>query len=157
MSAQHTQGQLLAVHEVLLLDDGSGEFLAVANLVGCDNAEPNARRLVACWNACEGIPTEELERAIYLNTASYAMRMNAEAQRDHFEALAKDNGATIIKTACELGAMTAQRDELLAALRLAVRQNSHDMLMTGEELRQCEAAIAKHQPTTAGEGPATPT
>lgn len=33
--------------------------------------------------------------------------------------------------------------ELLAALRIAVRQNSHDMLMTGEELRQCEAAIAR--------------
>jgi hypothetical protein len=33
--------------------------------------------------------------------------------------------------------------ELLEALRLAVRQNSHDMLMTGEELRKCEAAIAK--------------
>lgn len=33
--------------------------------------------------------------------------------------------------------------ELLAALKMAVRQNSHDMLMTGEELRACEAAIAK--------------
>jgi len=36
-----------------------------------------------------------------------------------------------------------QRDELLAALQLAVKQNSHDMLMTGEELRICESAIAK--------------
>lgn len=33
--------------------------------------------------------------------------------------------------------------ELLKALQLAVRQNSHDMQMTGEELRQCETAIAK--------------
>lgn len=37
----------------------------------------------------------------------------------------------------------AQRDDLLEALKLAVRQNEHDMLMTGEELRQCRAAIAK--------------
>lgn len=29
----------------------------------------------------------------------------------------------------------------LDALKIAVRQNSHDMLMTGEELRKCEAAI----------------
>ena len=36
--------------------------------------------------------------------------------------------------------------ELLAALRLAVRQNSHDMLMTAEELRQCEAALSKAAP-----------
>lgn len=32
--------------------------------------------------------------------------------------------------------------ELIAALRIAVRQNSHDMLMTGEELRLCELALA---------------
>lgn len=37
----------------------------------------------------------------------------------------------------------AAASALLAALRIAVRQNSHDMLMTGEELRACEAAIAK--------------
>jgi hypothetical protein len=37
----------------------------------------------------------------------------------------------------------AANAELLESLRLAVRQNSHDMLMTGEELRKCEAAIAK--------------
>ena len=40
-------------------------------------------------------------------------------------------------------ALIASAPDLLAALALAVRQNSHDMLMTGEELRQCEAAIAK--------------
>lgn len=38
--------------------------------------------------------------------------------------------------------LIAAAPDLLAALALAVRQNSHDMLMTGEELRQCEAAIA---------------
>ena len=32
---------------------------------------------------------------------------------------------------------------LTDALRLAVRQNSHDMLMTGDELRACEAALEK--------------
>ena len=33
--------------------------------------------------------------------------------------------------------------ELVEALNLAVRQNSHDMLMTGDELRTCETALAK--------------
>lgn len=33
--------------------------------------------------------------------------------------------------------------ELLKALQMAVRQNSHDMQMTGEELRLCEKAISK--------------
>ena len=39
--------------------------------------------------------------------------------------------------------LIAAAPDLLEALKLAVRQNSHDMLMTGEELRKCEAAIAK--------------
>ena len=33
--------------------------------------------------------------------------------------------------------------KLERALHLAVQQNSHDMLMTGDELRQCEAALEK--------------
>ncbi len=32
---------------------------------------------------------------------------------------------------------------LTDALRIAVRQNSCDLLMTGDELRQCEAALEK--------------
>lgn len=39
--------------------------------------------------------------------------------------------------------LIAAAPELLAALQIAVRQNSHDMQMTGEELRICAAAIAK--------------
>ena len=39
--------------------------------------------------------------------------------------------------------LIAAAPDLLDALKLAIRQNSCDMLMTGEELRKCEAAIAK--------------
>ena len=39
--------------------------------------------------------------------------------------------------------LIAAAPELLEALKLAVRQSSHDMLMTGEELRKCDAAIDK--------------
>lgn len=41
------------------------------------------------------------------------------------------------------GAVSAIAD----ALRMAIRQNSHDMLMTGEEIRQCEQALAASAPT----------
>lgn len=37
--------------------------------------------------------------------------------------------------------MIERMEKMEAALRIAVRQNSHDMLMTGPELRQCEAAL----------------
>ena len=43
--------------------------------------------------------------------------------------------------------LIAAAPELLEALKFAVRQNSHDMLMTGEELRKCEEAIAKAEGT----------
>jgi hypothetical protein len=39
--------------------------------------------------------------------------------------------------------LIAAAPDLMEALKLAVRQNSHDMVMTGEELRKCEAAINK--------------
>jgi len=39
--------------------------------------------------------------------------------------------------------LIAAAPELLEALKRAVRQNEHDMVMTGEECRQCRAVIAK--------------
>lgn len=39
--------------------------------------------------------------------------------------------------------LIASAPGLYQALALAVRQNSHDMLMTGDELRACESALAK--------------
>lgn len=39
--------------------------------------------------------------------------------------------------------MIDRMDKMEAALRIAVQQNSHDMLMTGSELRQCEAALGE--------------
>jgi hypothetical protein len=47
------------------------------------------------------------------------------------------------KAAAELRRLHALNGELLEALKLAVRQNDYDMLMTGEELRDAAAAIKK--------------
>lgn len=41
-----------------------------------------------------------------------------------------------------------QRDALLEALKVAVKQNDHDMMMTGEELRQARAALATAEENT---------
>ena len=38
-------------------------------------------------------------------------------------------------------AMIERMGKMEAALQIAMRQNSHDMLMTGDELRRCEAAL----------------
>lgn len=46
----------------------------------------------------------------------------------------------------EVRQLSEQAAALRKGLELAIKQNSHDMLMTGEELRQCEAALAAHTP-----------
>lgn len=43
------------------------------------------------------------------------------------------------------GRVAAMRE----ALEMAIKQNSHDMLMTGDEIRKCTAALATNQDTPA--------
>lgn len=53
-----------------------------------------------------------------------------------------------VQAAAHLRALEANRQMLVEALRVAVRQNSHDMLMTGEELRAAEAALEQAKELT---------
>lgn len=74
---QHTVGPLgLAANPMQILDDyngGKGPYRLIAEVsakpcidgagnhtIPREEAEANAHRLVACWNACEGIPTKAL-------------------------------------------------------------------------------------------------
>ena len=73
----------------------------------------NARRLVACWNLLECVPTERIEAST-------------------------DYGSSWGKCGHELAAMTVQRDELLEALKhIAVMTND------GYAERTARAAIAE--------------
>lgn len=47
------------------------------------------------------------------------------------------------KELADIGRLIAAAPDLLKALRMAVRQNEDDMILTGEELRVCYAAIDK--------------
>lgn len=91
MSAAHSPGRLAAFTQYAVpeIRDDSDNTVAVVwyhNLA-------NARRLVACWNACEGLSTEALEidgnLANGWRLASYAMR-DAIAQRDELLAALRD-------------------------------------------------------------------
>lgn len=42
-----------------------------------------------------------------------------------------------------IAAQAERIERLEAALRMAIRQNEHDMLMTGDELREAGAALAE--------------
>lgn len=86
MNAPHTQTKL--AHRFGRIFSVDRENLTIANIARAhdgDYSEANARRLVACWNACEGLSTEALERLGTLDRARVALdvvRVQAIAQRD---------------------------------------------------------------------------
>lgn len=55
----HTKGKLTAKGD--LVCDSSGDGLWDYHEKSQEENEANARRLVACWNACDGMSTELLE------------------------------------------------------------------------------------------------
>lgn len=116
MSAQHTQGQLhIDVHGNII---GGGKLVAFPGGADGQPQQANARRLVACWNTCEGYETEELERIAQSPAGMRAYSVETVA------------------------ALTAQRDELLALL-IRYRNETplgHQPHMVAHEV---DAAIAK--------------
>ena len=126
MTTQHTQGRLIArmpSDELHAIRDIRGRIVAdVGYSETTERDMANARRLVAAWNACEGISTEALE-----TEGSAAM------------------GWT--RTASKLIHATKQRDDLLEALTrciTAIERTDHytdaDRSAAADHAR---AAIAK--------------
>lgn len=80
-----------------------------------DTAIPDARRIVACVNACRGLPTDELEQkglvaavgTQLIETDRQCDELRQERQREH---------ALRVRLTGELEVASQQRDELLAAL-----------------------------------------
>jgi hypothetical protein len=64
MSGQHTQGRI-EVAQILggdwIVQTVERNKFGQAALIAANLTEANARRLTACWNACEGLSTEQLE------------------------------------------------------------------------------------------------
>lgn len=150
MESTHTQGQLVAFDKAGVspshggwnathsesryscsraICDSKGEVVALVvravntSLSGADT-RPNARRLVACWNACEGLDIEFLEK------------------------LAPKRLANQFTTYCEL---VAQRDVLLAALKeieKIVEQNRMPEGIAKAAIAKVEANDTTEQPDT---------
>lgn len=60
---KHTEGALLIrSFQPTVADSADGMFCIFDSRQPGAIGEANARRLVACWNACLSVPTEELER-----------------------------------------------------------------------------------------------
>jgi uncharacterized protein (DUF1810 family) len=126
MSKQHTQGRLHvgemhAGGRIALMS----ERFTIADVLSAFSSgvdEANARRLVACWNACEGIPTDWMEKHAFGSidaTLQSAMSQVADAR--------------------------AQRDQLLAALRNYV--DGCSMSVDASTVARSAIAACQPQPT----------
>lgn len=73
------------------------------------------------------------------------MTININELRQSLGAVRPEEVAELLDRLEAAEKRTAELEERCAvltdSLRLAVRQNSHDMLMTAEELRSCEAIL----------------
>lgn len=112
MSAQHTRG-LLEVHpsamHPAIRSVGYGlekprRICTVGSMNGSSIDDANRRRLVACWNACDGIDTYALE----LMTGDLSIKNQITA-----------TGKARTKPTHRAVEYRRQRDELLAALEVA--------------------------------------
>lgn len=135
MTTQHTQGRLHIVesdeHWGRIngnITSDNGEMLGS---IWCGTSSQNredARRLVACWNACNGLSTEHMEN----------IDMLGETLAGRFEAFRESERELIV-----------QRDELLAALKLLwhwtkVEHEHFEQSMPDDFICDAvEAAIAK--------------
>lgn len=92
-----------------------------------DEWEANARRIVACVNALQGVPTEELEQAAELGILDVSSGNLFSARL----ALAKQcyTLRSALQTQAEEAAkLIGQRDELLEALKLMEAEKSDYMI-----------------------------
>ena len=111
MSTAHTKGRLIVKGRYsVCTEDGETE---VANTrwttLDSSNDEDNARRLVACWNAAEGLSTESIESA---GNAFNGWKLASYAMND----------------------VKAQRDELLKALKMVAKTlDEHEQGLMGNQ------------------------
>ncbi len=96
MSDKHTQGKL-NLHETVIGFTGGGGF----DMRGRDDAAANARRIVACWNAFDKVPTGLVEKlcfgggagATQVKASAYAIEELVAARGLLAEILAADDKA----------------------------------------------------------------
>lgn len=114
MSEQHTPGTLGVTDETLIVTDENDDGLTYVASVYCHvvrgRSEANAKRLVAAWNACQGIDTKDLESG----SVNIIQRLHDQAAKN---VLTQRN--TLLMTLDRLlksdptGAISTASDELL--------------------------------------------
>ena len=146
---KHTHGLIEVTDQRFIrYSDGDRHVIARCTRPNADNLEKTsevARRLVACWNACEGVPTEVLEAQqsgglpwsvadqieqrvqfdAYKEGSEEAFGAVVEQKRKAEECVSRME-STIQSQQGVIVKMRTQRDELLAALEQIAQANHPD-------------------------------
>ena len=144
---KHTPGRLSAFGHILK----QGRFAMAQNVTACgtggnivemnEYAEGNARRLAACWNACEGIGTDTLESALGVT-------------------MVKGGFVGLWMEYCdkktEAADLRAERDELLTQLKACVYGWMHGNDIAGPMLDAKNLLLQYSEDAPAPEEPETP-
>lgn len=144
--SEHTAGKLrferqysngCEIGPYLYADDQWIAYMAGAPYLGFEETVPNARRLVACWNLCDGVPTEQIEAAPDLG------RLLAEREE-------------MFHGAPNLARIIAEHGEMLAACKAFLaydrslgdgRGESNYVLLYEEAYEKISRAVAKAEST----------
>lgn len=175
MNTRHTSGRLAVTHnnwEISTLCCGGQEIALVRIDSEVDEEtqqhfqsikEANAKRLAACWNACDGVPIEvletqqsgglpwqvadQIERRVQFNAykeGSEEAFGDIVEQKRKAEERASRIERTIQEQQCVIVNMRAQRDELLALLRIVRGKHGCGALtLPRADVERIDAAIAK--------------
>jgi len=93
----------------------------VVDVMDGQMSNDDARRMVACWNACDGIPTDRLEGVPMRKTTLGEMfGAFAEVSRRRIEASMYEETCANFET--EILSLKSQRDQLLTDLETALKQ-----------------------------------
>jgi hypothetical protein len=105
----HTKGKLIARGD--LVCDSSGNSLWDYHDKSKEENEANARRLVACWNALEGVPTTWIKK--------YTGRPLKNIVEQSCDLVMKEEALTeeLIATQEERDALKSERGELVSIIR----------------------------------------
>ncbi|GLS13636.1 hypothetical protein [Hydrogenophaga electricum] len=122
--AEHTMGRIarFTVYALPELRDQQGQTVAVVGSGGAIDWA-NARRLEACWNACDGISTENLENNLPIK--ELALRYNAALkQRGELLRALQLVAAKLGSRPYGTGSYLPKpiRDQVFAAIAMATKQ-----------------------------------
>lgn len=152
--SEHTPGKLevlddrrISVTLPPLVEDGGYSSHCVAMTYGGDervNSHANARRLVACWNACDLMPTEDIERLAEIGEGVMRLSVLADDNRAERDLLSAIN-AELIEALKPLAAYPLYEFAMQEKDASRTLFGANDWKLLVGQVKAARAAIAKAQ------------